>query len=291
MQISKMYYLLLGMSIGGIIGSSYYLLNSISEEEDQNTMQPKEIIQPKLFEKVDISDKFNEYLDSIKESIKRENNSSISEEVITRIIGVLKEYSDFLFDERNKYYIQERRHYLAKSKDNKYYEDKYLEYCSEYFDLYNFSLKTARKYIMKMIKLRRKCFNTNWEKYSSKDFIYFKINYYQNLFYNLSVTNAEFEADFVKLLFENYARNLISEVHKLEVHLNNEAGIGTEEYAVKLNQIKLRLSDELHNLHHIDDKELKYLAITKYELHNKNTSIRDLLEKVNGIELISIGFS
>jgi hypothetical protein len=167
--------------------------------------------------------------------------------------------------------------------------NKYDELCDEYFELYNFSLKIARKKILNSINLGRKKFNKNWEKYSTQDLIYCYINYYKNIFGNFDTVHM-YKEDDIKNIFEDYSNQLIDEIQKLE-NLNVDTSLTTELYARRLNLLKLKLSDEFFIKYKLDDKYLRYLAITYYNLDSKYDYIKGILEKINGIELISIGFS
>ena len=105
--------------------------------------------------------------------------------------------------------------------------------------------------------------------------------------------NSIKSVEFIKNLFEEYADKIIKDVANLENELSNSK-ISPEErdeaYVKRLQIIKLRKSDELFNRYGIDDKLLKFLAVNVYKLPELDDKFKILLEKANGIDLISIGF-
>ncbi len=91
-------------------------------------------------------------------------------------------------------------------------------------------------------------------------------------------------------------------------NLSSEERERDEIYANKLQLIKLRVCDEMFLQHAMDDRLLKYLAIHIFKIiddnsheegnthlnerkfsNEKDFKFKNLLEKVNGIDLISIG--
>lgn len=316
-KYSILYYSLIAASIGTIVYSGYKAVTGFFEKEEIDLDKYKSK-QKALASSGNIN--FEKILRDVKSNIKK-NETELGEEITIKIIGLIKEYADYLYGTRNKVNIEERRRLLFQilgtkidnttdcqnsfkygfkiTKLNEGLIQKYESCCGkEYFDLYNFSLKTARKYVMKRTGVSKQLFVSSWDKISSHEFIYYKINYYSNIFSNLFKDETEiqnFEIDFIKQLFENYCSGIIRDVSILEKSLLGNLNLSNdqkdEEYANTLQFIKLKISDEMYLNFKIDDKMLKYLAITKYEIEKKDEKHKSLLEKVNGIDLISIGFS
>lgn len=288
-NVSNFYYLLLSVSVSGLMGSSYIIYNLINKP-----VKIKEIGKQYLADEDCLI--FNKEHNSKLSFIYYLSVSLINEKIfinkkdIIMIIGLLKEYSDYIFDLRNNKYVKDRRNLLKATQIDIV---KYEELCNEYFDLYNFSFKIARKEILKKINLKRKRFNKSWDKFSADDLVYCYINYYSNIFDNFTFLNDNLklkEQDTLNI-FISYSNDIITEVQKLENLLSSDTSFTTDLYAKKLNFLKLKLNDEYFIKYGTDDKALKYLAITYYKLHLKYSYINAILEKLNGIELISIGFS
>jgi hypothetical protein len=178
---------------------------------------------------------------------------------------------------------------------------------------------------MRKIKIKKGLLESSWEKYSQQEEIYYRISYFSNIFRNLideeilkessnnknfsfKVNNKQYTRELIENLFEEFSKKLIEEVATLESELSN-SNLSSEErdelYANKLQLIKIRVSDEMYLQNGIDDRLLKYLAIHIFKIieetdeqctdidnksqHEKILKYKNLLEKVNGIDLISIG--
>jgi hypothetical protein len=303
---SKLYYSLgIAASITGMLVGGYFTFSSLfgknSDDEKEDDKAKEVAYNPKKHINMHISPNFEKELIKLKSEIAIcKDNIPINEDNITKIAALIKEYADFHFESRNRESIYERRkilYDLTKSINNSdlaiNMAQKYQECCSrEYYDLYSFSLNTSRKYVMKTIKLKSKKFNELWEQFSHKDEFYYKINFYTNLFNNLIYDENIHTIEFIEKLFEDYSIQLIYQVGELEKKLISGTyteGEKEEVYVNELQILKLRLSDEMYIKHKLDDKTLKYIAITKFELDKKDEKYKNYLEKVNGIDLISIG--
>lgn len=303
---SKLYYSLVAASIGGIVIGGYMTLSSLfSSANSKDRQLEKAKINTPLNESHS-SAIFMKELSALKNKFTNNNEVNLDfilpEEDTIKIISLIKEYADFLFEQRNKEYLYERRKLFASllksdpnSNEYNVLNKKYLEICGrEYFDLYNFALNNSKTYVMKHIKLRRRFLEESWEKFSQKDEIYYKINYYSNIFNNFyyDENDPQHKFEFITKLFEEFSHLLIFEVTKLENELNS-VNIAPEErderYAEGLQLLKLKLSDEIFVKYKMDDNMLKYLAITIHQIHKVDDKYKTLLEKVNGIHLISIG--
>jgi hypothetical protein len=295
LSYSKFYYTLIAASAVGILCGGYLTLTSLFTNKEQ----PERSKSPVLGESTS-STAFENQLKILKNKIK--GNQILSEEDTVKIISLIKEYADYLFDQRNKEeYIFERRKLLynlskcnIESNEYKMLSKKYEDSCGrEYKDLFTFSLSKATRYVRKQLRVKRKILAESWENYSQSEEIYYKVNYYSNLFNNFTYDENEHNIVFIKKLFEEYSDRLIKEVTKIESELS--AGNLTndeydEKYAERLQYIKLKLSDEIYVQYKIDDKQLKYLAVNVHNLLNIDEKYKILLEKINGIDLISIGF-
>ena len=92
---SKSFYALLGASVGGILVGGYLTVQNFFSGAKQ---------EPSLI----IKNSFEMALDNIKEEFAK-NNKSFNEEILIKIIALIKEYADYLFEKRNKLNIHERR--------------------------------------------------------------------------------------------------------------------------------------------------------------------------------------
>jgi hypothetical protein len=365
---SKTFYSLLGASIGGIVLGGYVSLTSYFSPSS-NSEKEKVLINKNNLQNIDSKNESNlllpiknneNGLNTIFENFENElkiirnevihSPDFLSEDTTVRIISVIKEYADYLFEKRNKNTISQRRRHLANylklkfeqsSDSNKgrieEYFIKYEEACGrEFYDLYSFALTLSRSSIIKKIRLNKGVLESSWEKYSQQEEVYCKINYFTNIFKNLikdekrktstnnlnpiykntkcldenitisnnsSTFNSELKIEYIENLFEEFSKKLIDEVAKLESELSNSKLTSEERdeaYANKLQMIKLRISDEMYIQNKIDDRLLKYLAINKFkiiqhqpgdneDINNKSIKFKNLLEKINGIDLISIG--
>lgn len=349
---SKTFYTLLGASIGGILTGGYVTIKSffsnskVSEthEYKYNKEKSPALINNQIDNLSPILFNFDKELKDIRFQI-LQNPDFLSEEITIKILGLIKEYADYLYEKRNSSSITERRKLLSnilKIENNQYKKNsllsadlkKYEEICGrEFYDLYSYALSQARGSIIRKIKIKKGLIESSWEKYSQQEEVYYKINYFSNIFRNLigeetvlklqetskiknfsfkiDTTDKEFTKELTENLFEEFSKKLIDNVASLEMELSS-SNLSSEErdeiYANKLQLIKLRVSDEMYLQHGMDDRLLKYLAIHIFKIiddnsheegnipilerkftNEKDLKFKNLLEKVNGIDLISIG--
>jgi hypothetical protein len=295
----KLYYPLLAVSLSGlIIGGIYFSYAYFNTNDIKPSNKEKET--------EDMNELFEKILNDLYENIRNDvNNEYYSKDVLANIIGLIKEYADYLYEKSNKENIKNRRKLLFKIINTKIKEDKsilshnnlinnkiedyqlltlkYEELCNiEYTNNYSFALSNARRYVLKRLKFKKRKFIQSMQKIQITDLFYYKINYYNNIFNNCDNTN-NLNISLIKKLFLNYSYKLINQIAKIETNLTDK-----DNECPNIQLIKLRISDELYLAYNIDDKMLKYLAITKHRL-DKDEEYKILLEKINGVEIMSIG--
>lgn len=215
----------------------------------------------------------------------------LSKEVTCEIIGIVKELADFILSKRNKDYINERRNSVKKSN--------YEELCKDFFNIYTFCLNISKKNILRLLSVKSKIFKSSIEFYSNDDIFYSSICYYSNIFGNLSNNSiCELNTTTLENMFKQYCNRLIIRVSEIEGWLKQqiEKNISEEElnnlYAIKLNYARLQLSDEIFKQYNADEYQIKFYLFIKNKLDPRfNMELFSLLERINGVELIALGFS
>lgn len=235
--------------------------------------------------------------DNIKENINI--NSFYSKKTLISVVSIVKELSDYIYSIRNADYIKERRE--NKNKNN------YVQICNNYIKIYSYCLTLSKNYIFRKLKLSKSQFKLSIENFSQSEDFYSKMNYYSDIFGNyISIKNSYKCNQILELsnlinIFENYCSKLVNGMAEIELWMRMNENMNEEElgnkYSEKLNFLKLNLSDEMFNNYFFTEDYLKYELFTlntELMLKNFNNKIEhlySLLEKVNGIELISLGFS
>lgn len=236
-------------------------------------------------------------------SSKNSKNFILPKQAVIEIVGLIKEYADYILLTRNSEYISHRRSFL---KDR----ETYRKLCLEFFEIYSFALKTAKRAILNIL-VNERVFKKSISNYYNDQFFYAEVNHYTNLFKVFKSDKTYLKDSIMCELFEIFVEQLLkkvqlidhwiqeelqkinalkiqrnaelSEVRRKEDHLSSQ-------YAINVNIARLSVSDEMSNKYLIDDVELRYYMFTLSKKHVKNKYYLSLLEKVNGIELMSLGF-
>lgn len=238
-------------------------------------------------------EKLQKQLLFIKEKLLKEQNEKglLSKQLVCLITGSIKEIADYTLTVRNADYLKERREQIGKTN--------YEQLCKDFFNIYTFCLTLAKKTILKSLKIRTKVFKESLELYCNDEIIYSNINYYNNLYDNLKNEKlAVLNENTLLNLFYTFSNKLISAVADIEIWLKQQTSNGVSEeeinnlYAVKLNFARLKISDEIYKEFNADENQIKYYLFNVRKLDEiKHKEAYSLLERVNGVELIALGFS
>lgn len=279
------------LNLSSVLSTS---ISELSGDGDKSSL-PYSKVSPYLTE-IEL-DKLENRMKLLEITIQQEEqeNNNLSKPLVCNVIGTIKELADFIFRKRNSEYIKERRSNLSRKEAHK-------TLCKDYFSIYTYPLNIAKKVVLKRLKLKKKQIKQSLANFCDEDLLYMYANYYSNLFgkqeqitryISKSMSQKEFET-----IFQNYANQLLEKVMIIEqwnrevtqdfMSHEKEEEINTE-YAVKLNEAKLESNDQLYSSFGLEEDDLKFTLFVKFR---KNSSyMLNLLEKVNGVELISIGFS
>mmetsp|Transcript_27842 Transcript_27842/g.28996 ORF Transcript_27842/g.28996 Transcript_27842/m.28996 type:complete len:326 (+) Transcript_27842:21-998(+) len=312
------FWVLSGCAFASIFGGLYYLYNQEDETENLESEQTestshfnttnsntpfsensKEISLKKLSSYLN-----DKQLSNIQQVIKaiqsnllnqQHENSLLSKEVLCDIIALIVELADFILHSRNSEYIERRRDNLG--------TPKYSELCKDYFTIYTFCLTTSRKCVLKLLNIRSKNFKGSIELHSKDEVFYGLINYYKNIFGNMENSKlAVLESKTLGYVFGKYCSKVISSVAEVESFIDEEKRKGkmTEDelnslYAVKLNYNRLKVSDEMVKVYGFDETQLRYYMVNvhkkEFEESQDYLELVTLLERINGVELIALGFT